>query len=135
MLFNVVYVILVATTNAIHQHHLHSHRHCRCHLVSTISTRVVIDVFVITNIVLPVVQFSSFQSLDRLGRRGDMRDDSVEILFQSFLQEAVMGSSGIGGNVHSLTLYPQHFLCRSRRRPPSKVLREMVLQRLSWRVS
>ena len=30
------------------------------------------------------------QSLDRFGRRGDMRDDSVEILFQSFLQEALL---------------------------------------------
>ena len=27
------------------------------------------------------VQFSSFQSLDRLHRRGDTRDDSAEILF------------------------------------------------------
>ena len=27
----------------------------------------------------------SVQSLDRLGRQGDMRDDSAEILFQSFL--------------------------------------------------
>ena len=27
---------------------------------------------------------SSVQSLDRLGRRGDMKDDSAEILFQSF---------------------------------------------------
>ena len=31
------------------------------------------------------VQFSSVQSHDRLSRRGDMRDDSAEILFQSFL--------------------------------------------------
>ena len=30
------------------------------------------------------VQFSSAQSLDRLGRRRDMGDDSAEILFQSF---------------------------------------------------
>ena len=29
-------------------------------------------------------QLSSGQSHDRLGRRGDTRDDSVEILFQSF---------------------------------------------------
>ena len=36
------------------------------------------------------VQFSSVQSLDRFGRRGDMRNDSSEILFQSLLQEALV---------------------------------------------
>ena len=51
-----------------------------------------------------VVQFSSVQSLDRFGRRGDMRDDSAEILFQSFLQEALVSSSGMGRDVHSLML-------------------------------
>ena len=30
------------------------------------------------------VQFSSVQSLDQLGRRRDMTDDSAEMLFQSF---------------------------------------------------
>ena len=34
-------------------------------------------------------KFGSVQSLDRLGRRGDTGDDSAEILFQSFLQEAL----------------------------------------------
>ena len=34
-------------------------------------------------------QFSSVQLFDRLDRRGDIRDDSAEILFQSFLQEQV----------------------------------------------
>ena len=48
-------------------------------------------------------QFSSVQSFDRLGRWGDMRDDSVDILFQSFLQEAIVSSSGMGRDVHSLT--------------------------------
>ena len=57
------------------------------------------------------VQFSSVQSLDRLGRRGDMRDDSEVILFQSFLQEALVSSSGIRRAVHSLMLSIQHFLC------------------------
>ena len=33
------------------------------------------------------LQFNLVQSLDRLGLRGDMRDDSAEILFKSFLQE------------------------------------------------
>ena len=47
-----------------------------------------------------------------------MRDDSAEILFQSFQQEALMGSSGMGRDVHSLMLSVQQFLCRPRRRPP-----------------
>ena len=51
------------------------------------------------------------QSLDRLGRRGDMRDDSAEILFQSFLQEAIVNCSDTGRDLHSLTLSIQHFLC------------------------
>ena len=64
---------------------------------------------------------------------GDMTDDSAEILFQSFLQEALASSSGVGRNIlHSLMLSIQHFLCRSQRRPPSKVPRRMVLERLSW---
>ena len=67
------------------------------------------------------VQFSSVQSLDRSGRSGDMRDDSAEILFQSFPQEAIMSSAGMGRDVHSLMLFIQHFLCRPRRRPLSKV--------------
>ena len=33
--------------------------------------------------------FSSVQSLDQLGHHGGMRDDSAEVLFQSFLQVAV----------------------------------------------
>ena len=47
--------------------------------------------------------FSSVQSLDRLGRRGDMRDDSAEIFFQSFLQEATTSSFGIGRDIYSLS--------------------------------
>ena len=39
----------------------------------------------------------SGQSLDRSGRRGDMTNDSIEILFQSFLQEAIVSSSGMAG--------------------------------------
>ena len=81
------------------------------------------------------VQFSSVQSFDRLGRRGDMRDDSAEILFQSFLQEALVSSSGMGRDVHSLMLSIQHFLCRPRHRPPCKVSLRMVLERLTWRVT
>ena len=65
-------------------------------------------------------QITSVQSLDRLGRLGDMRDDSAEIFFQSFLQEAIVSNSGMGRDVHSLML-SIHFLCRPRRRPPSKM--------------
>ena len=50
-----------------------------------------------------------------------MEDDLAEIFFQSFLQEALVSSSGIGRNVRSLMLFIQHFPCRPRRRPPSKV--------------
>ena len=35
-----------------------------------------------------------------------MRDSSAEILFQSFLQEAVVSSSGMGRNVHSDVVHP-----------------------------
>ena len=41
-----------------------------------------------------------------------------------------MSNSCMGRNVHSLMLSIQHFICRPRRRPPSK-----VLERLSWRVT
>ena len=39
-------------------------------------------------------QFDSVQTLDRLGRRKDMKDDSADILFQSSLQDALVNSSG-----------------------------------------
>ena len=45
--------------------------------------------------------FSSVQSLDQFGRRWDLRDDSAEILFQSFLQEALVNRSRMGRDVHS----------------------------------
>ena len=66
-------------------------------------------------------QFISVQSLDQLGDQGDMRDLSAEILFQPFLQEALVSSSGMGRNVHFLMLSIQHFLCRPQSCPPSKV--------------
>ena len=70
------------------------------------------------------VQFSSVQPLDRLGRRGgggsDMKDDSAEILFQSFLQETLVSSCGMGREVHSLMLSSQHVLCRPRRNKSRK---------------
>ena len=64
------------------------------------------------------IQFGSVQSFDRLGSQGDMR---AEILFQSFLQEAFVSSSDVDRDVHSLMLSIHRFLCRPRRRPPSKV--------------
>ena len=45
------------------------------------------------------------------GGEGVMRDDSPEIFFQSFLQEALVSSSGMGRGVHSLMLSIQYFLC------------------------
>ena len=45
---------------------------------------------------------SSVRSLDWLGRRRDMIDDSTQILFQSSLQEAVVSSSGLGRGVDTL---------------------------------
>ena len=46
-------------------------------------------------------RFSSVQSCDRLGRPGDVKDDSAEILFQSFLQKAVASSSGTDREVYT----------------------------------
>ena len=64
-----------------------------------------------------------------------MMDDSADILFQSFLQEALLNSSGMGRDVHSLMLSIYDFFCRPRRYPPSKLPRGMVLEKLSWRVT
>ena len=57
-------------------------------------------------------QLNSAQSLYQLSHQGDMGDDSAEILFKSFLQEAFMSSSGMDRDVHSLMMLSiQHFLC------------------------
>ena len=65
---------------------------------------------------------SSVHPLDRLGRRREMRDDSAEILFQSFLQKALVSSSGedhirtkqnsanITKKIESLFLTSRHFM-------------------------
>ena len=66
-------------------------------------------------------KLSSVQSLDRLGCWGDITDNSAEILFQSFLQEAPVSSSGMGRDVLSLMLSIQHFLCRPQHLLPSVV--------------
>ena len=46
-----------------------------------------------------------------------MSDDSVEITFRCFLQEAFVRSSAMGRDVHSLMLSSQHFLYRQRLSP------------------
>ena len=54
--------------------------------------------------------FTSVQSHDGLGGQGEVRDHLAEILFQSFLLEALVSSSGTGRDVHALLLSIQHFL-------------------------
>ena len=76
-----------------------------------------------------------FSPLNRLCRRGDMMGDSAEIFFQSFQQEALVSSSGMGRDVHSLTLSIQRLLCRLRRHPLSKVSWRVVSERRPCRVT
>ena len=54
--------------------------------VSTVSSNATTILAAVCRLVLSV------QFLDRLGHRGDMTDDSAEILLHSFLQEALVGS-------------------------------------------
>ena len=56
---------------------------------------------------------------------GDMIGNSTQTVFQCFLQ-AIVSSSSMGRDVHSLRLPIQHFFCRPRRRPPSKMPWRMV---------
>ena len=42
---------------------------------------------------------------------GNIKDDPAEVFFQSFLLEALVNSSGMSRNVHSLKLSIQHFVC------------------------
>ena len=67
--------------------------------------------------------------------RGDRRDNSAEILFESFLQKAIENSSGMGRDVHSLMLSIQHFLSWLWHHPSSKVPWGMVFERLSWHMT
>ena len=64
-------------------------------------------------------------------RKGDMMDNSAEILFHSFLQEADVSTSGMSRDVHSLMLSIEHFLCQPWCCPPFKVSDRMVLDRPS----
>ena len=57
---------------------------------------------------------SSNRSDQSLGR-WDARDDSAEVLFLSFLRDAIVSGSGRDKNVHSLTWSVLLFLGRSRR--------------------
>ena len=66
---------------------------------------------------------------------GDVRDNSAEILFQSFLLEALVSRYGMSRYVHSLMLSIQHFLRQPWHHPPSKMPWRMVLERLSWHVN
>ena len=63
-----------------------------------------------------------------------MRDDSAEILFEAFLQEALVSSSGMDWVVHFLMLSIQHFLCWPWHCPTFKVSQRMILERMSWHV-
>ena len=85
---------------------------------------------------LPLGQTSScsVQSLGRLGCWGDRRADSTEILFWSFLQEAVVCSSAMGRDVHPDVVY-QHFLCQPQRCSPFKVPWRTILEGLSGHVT
>ena len=62
---------------------------------------------------------------------GDVRDDSADVLPQSFLRNSHCEQFWHGQGCPLFDLSIQHFLCRPRRRPPSKVPRRMVLERLS----
>ena len=65
----------------------------------------------------------------------NMTDDSAEILFKSFMQEAVMSSSSMSIDAHSLMLSIQHFFCLLQHCPPSTESRGIVSGRLSWHVT
>ena len=73
------------------------------------------------SIIIAKVISIQFSPLTDWTVRGDMIDDPAEILFQSFLQEAPVSSSGMGRDVHSLMLSIQYFLCCPGCRPPSKM--------------
>ena len=48
-----------------------------------------------------------------MGRRGETRNNSEEILVQSFLHEAIVSSSGMGRDIHSLAVSIRHFLSQT----------------------
>ena len=67
------------------------------------------------------------------GGGGGIRDNSAYIFFQSVLQEALVNSSRMGRDVHSLmfSISPSNiFLCRTQRRPNTKVACGIVSDKL-----
>ena len=55
-------------------------------------------------------------------KKGDIRGNSADIVFRSSLREAIMSSSSMGRDGHSLTLSIQPLFCLPLRcRPPFKV--------------
>ena len=79
------------------------------------------------------VQFSSVPWL--VGSSGGHEEWFSRDPLLSFLLEALVSYSSMGGDVHSLILSIQHFLCWPQHRPSSKVRWRMVLERLSWHVT
>ena len=78
------------------------------------------------------VQFSPLTDWIVRGTWGTIQQRSF---FQSLLYEALVNSSGMGRDGHSLMVSSRHFLCGSRRRPPSKAPWRVVLERVSRRVT
>ena len=76
-----------------------------------------------------------FSPLTNLGCRGGGGGGRFRRYSLPDLSVAIVNSSGIGRDVHSLMLSIMHFLCRPRRRPLSKVPRRVAVERLSWRVT
>ena len=76
--------------------------------------------------VLVIVQFSPLADWVVGGPEGQYSRDHlpvvvVVVVVVVVLQEAFVSSSGMGRDVNSMMLSIKYFLCRSRRRPPSKV--------------
>ena len=79
----------------------------------------------------PIYFSIQFTPLNRLGRRGDMRDDSAEIFYQSLLWEAIVNSSST--DIATSTLW--RYQSSNSSADHSNVPRKMVLERLAWRVT
>ena len=70
-----------------------------------------------------------------LGHKGDIRDKSEGILFQSFLWEAIVSSSDMRRWCPLFDVVHPHFLCWPQHRPSSKMPRDIVYKRLSRHVT
>ena len=78
------------------------------------------------------VQFWPFADWVVRGTWAMIQQRSSSSLFYRTPLQAVLAWTGM--STLFLMLFIQHFLCRPRRRPPSKVPWRMVLERLSWLV-